>query len=141
MDGCQHDCFFALVTHVSAICFYIYVAVLRRVRVNPRNAGTELVGTERGTPVPIPPTAINRSGVAIAIHVSSEKIVTWRFLCPVRIPLPYWDDKNDHVTTFPSMGIPLGKNFRRPKKVPIRGSNRGRCQVSGPSFSSWFLYF
>ena len=30
-------------------------AVLRRVRVNPRNAGTELAGTERGTPVPIPP--------------------------------------------------------------------------------------
>ena len=29
--------------------------VLRRVRVNPRNAGTELAGTERGTPVPIPP--------------------------------------------------------------------------------------
>ena len=29
--------------------------VLRRVRVNPRIAGTELAGTERGTPIPIPP--------------------------------------------------------------------------------------
>ena len=31
------------------------VPVLRRVRVNPRIAGTELAGTERGTPIPIPP--------------------------------------------------------------------------------------
>ena len=32
-----------------------YATVLRRVRVNPRIAGTELAGTERGTPIPIPP--------------------------------------------------------------------------------------
>ena len=32
-----------------------FLPVFRRVRVNPRNAGTELAGTERGTPVPIPP--------------------------------------------------------------------------------------
>ena len=32
-----------------------FATVLRRVRVNPRIAGTELAGTERGTPIPIPP--------------------------------------------------------------------------------------